>query len=90
MNLKSGLITRQRIDARLKHITSNGYFGDHKMLAEGLLELRWRNGRRVYYSIIEKIGLKSNEFVLILLGGLKNEQKKDIQKAKRILKRYLF
>ncbi len=60
------------------------------MLAEGLLELRWKNGRRVYYSIIEKISLKSNEFVLILLGGLKNEQKKDIQKAKRILKRYLF
>lgn len=73
---------KAQIDARLKNIEIHNYFGDHKPLGEHLLELRWKNGRRVYYSLIMK-----NELTLVLLGGFKNAQKKDIKKARSILKR---
>ena len=73
---------KAQIDARLKNIELHNYFGDHKSLNENLLELRWKSGRRVYYSLILK-----EELTLVLLGGLKNAQKKDIQKARKILKR---
>ena len=73
---------KAQIDARLKNIELHNYFGDHKSLDEGLLELRWRNGRRVYYALVLK-----EELTLVLIGGLKNAQKKDIQKARKILER---
>ncbi len=73
---------KAQIDARLKNIELHNYFGDHKPLGEKLLELRWKNGRRVYYSLILK-----DELTLVLLGGLKNAQKKDIQKARKLLER---
>jgi putative component of toxin-antitoxin plasmid stabilization module len=43
-----------------------------------LIELRWRNGSRVYAFI------KTNRIFIILLGGNKNGQDKDIRKAKKI------
>ena len=73
---------KAQIDSRLKNIELYDYFGDHKPLGEKLLELRWKNGRRVYYSLIVK-----KELTLVLLGGFKNAQKKDIEKARRLLKR---
>jgi putative component of toxin-antitoxin plasmid stabilization module len=45
---------KAQIDARLKLIELHSYFGDHKSLGESLLELRWKNGRRVYYTIVLK------------------------------------
>ncbi len=74
--------SKAQIDARLKNIEAHDYFGDHKSLGEKLLELRWKNGRRVYYSLILK-----EELTLVLLGGLKNAQSKDIKKARKILER---
>lgn len=74
--------SKAQIDARFKNIELFNYFGDHKALAERLLELRWKNGRRVYYTLIVKDSL-----TLILLGGYKNAQKKDVQKARKILER---
>ena len=53
--------SKAQIDARLKNIELYKYFGDHKSLGEKLLdkslgekllELRWKNGRRVYYTLI--------------------------------------
>ncbi len=73
---------KAQIDARLKNIELFDYFGDHKALGEKLLELRWKNGRRVYYSLIVRDGL-----TLVLLGGFKNAQEKDIKKARKILER---
>ncbi len=73
---------KAQIDARLKNIEMFDYFGDHKALGEKLLELRWKNGRRVYYSLMTRDAL-----TLVLLGGFKNAQKKDIQKARKILER---
>jgi putative addiction module killer protein len=74
--------TKAQVDARLKNIELHDYFGDHKSLGENLLELRWKNGRRVYYAL-----LKKEVLVLVLLGGLKNAQKKDIEKARKLLVR---
>ena len=73
---------KAQIDARLKNIEMFDHFGDHKSLGEKLLELRWKNGRRVYYSLI-----LGDALTLVLLGGFKNAQKKDIQKARKILER---
>jgi putative addiction module killer protein len=72
---------QSQIDDRLALIASEGHFGDHKSVSDdnSVWELRWANGRRVYYSYLPK----SN--VLILLGGNKNGQKKDIAEACRIL-----
>ena len=74
--------SKAQIDARLKNIELYDYFGDHKSLGERLLELRWKNGRRVYYTLI-----KEEEVTVILLGGFKNVQKKSIKEARQILKR---
>ena len=74
--------SKAQIDARLKHIESYDYFGDHKSLGKKLLELRWKNGRRIYYTLI-----KAEYVTVILLGGFKHEQKKSIKKARQILER---
>ena len=76
---------KAQIDARLKNIELYDYFGDYKPLGESLLELRWKNGRRAYYTLVKK-----EKVTLILLGGFKNAQKKNIKKARQILKREVF
>ena len=72
---------QSQIDDRLSHIAFEGHFGDHKSVSDdnSVWELRWANGRRVYYSYIPHLK------VLMLLGGNKNGQTKDIAKASRIL-----
>ena len=71
-----------QIDSRIQRIRDHGHFGDAKNLGDGLAELRWKSGRRVYFT---KTGYL---VILILNGGLKNAQKKDIQKARILLERY--
>lgn len=44
-NLKS----RDQIEARLLRVVEFGHFGDAKDLSKGLAELKWANGRRVYF-----------------------------------------
>jgi putative addiction module killer protein len=58
-------------------LLSIGHFGDHKRF-EGLIELRWKNGTRVYTF------MWSNAIVVALNGGNKNAQTKDIKKAVKI------
>ncbi len=64
------------VTARLD-LLSVGHFGDHKRF-EGLIELRWKNGTRVYTF------MWSNAIVVALNGGNKNAQSKDIKKAVKI------
>ena len=40
----------------------------------GLTEIKWKNGRRVYFSVI------GNKVILLLIGGYKNAQNKEIKK----------
>lgn len=67
---------RAQILARLD-LVSLGHFGDHKRF-EGLIELSWLNGTRVYSF------LWGSAIVVALYGGNKNAQNRDIQKAKKI------
>lgn len=68
-----------QIQDRLLRITAEGYFGHIKDLDKDLWELKFNDGRRIYYTIIPKSNL------LLLLGGNKNGQDKDIRKARNIL-----
>ncbi len=75
--------SRVQIEERLSKIEIEGYFGIRKDLGDHIFELKWRNGRRVYYSYILDLQ------VLLLIGGNKNGQEKDIKQAKKIFKRYV-
>ena len=75
---------RTQIDDRLDRIREQAYFGDARYLEEGLFELRWRSGRRVYYTIAEG---GDGDMVIILLGGGKNGQSRDIAHARKLLGR---
>ncbi len=70
---------------RIQRIELHDYFGDAKNLGEGLAELRWKNGWRVYFT---KTVRSDNTVIVLLLGGLKNAQKKDIERARLLLGRY--
>ncbi|MGB7127846.1 MAG: type II toxin-antitoxin system RelE/ParE family toxin [Candidatus Rhabdochlamydia sp.] len=67
-------------------IKYDGYFGDHKSISyyekselkDKVWELRWKDGRRIYYAYIPE------KKILLLLGGNKNGQNKDVSKAKTI------
>jgi len=68
---------RSRIFARLDRIES-GNLGDYKSVSDGVYELRFHfsSGFRVYY------GEVNNKIILLLCGGDKSSQKKDVKKAK--------
>lgn len=70
-----------KILARLSRI-ENGSFGDHKQIDTTLYELRFLfgPGYRVYYTI------HGTTVVLLLAGGDKSTQQKDIRAAKNMLK----
>ncbi len=68
--------TKSIVLARLDMV-SIGHFGNHKRF-EGLLELRWINGTRVYGFFW------GAHIVVALYGGNKNGQGHDIKKAKKI------
>lgn len=75
-----------QIAKRLANIEEHGHFGNAKDLGEFLSELKWANGRRVYYSLMED---ESGDLTLLILGGNKNGQDSDIKKARKILKKYI-
>ena len=68
--------TRAKIAARLARL-SVGNFGDCKPVRAGVWELRidWGPGYRVYYAMAGK------EIVLLLCGGNKGTQARDIARA---------
>ena len=67
------------IQKRLK-LLRDGYFGDFKRLGGGISELRidYGPGYRVYYT--ERNGM----IILLLAGGDKSTQDKDIAKARKL------
>ncbi len=74
---------RKAIDRAILRLEA-GNFGDHKYLRDGVSELRIHVGAgyRVYYSI------NGNEIILLLNGGSKNTQNKDIDTAIDYLKKF--
>lgn len=76
--------TQARVDARVSRF-ENGNFGDHKHLGGGLFEARlfFGPGYRIYFGKIR------GKIILLLCGGDKSSQTKDIKKASELLKQYM-
>ncbi|HNW26617.1 MAG TPA: hypothetical protein PLG15_04050 [Candidatus Gastranaerophilaceae bacterium] len=72
---------RNTIAIRLTRVLSNLY-GKHRNLPNGIIELKFDNGLRLYFTEI------NNEILLLLLGGNKQRQSDDINKAQEYLKDY--
>lgn len=74
---------KARIQSRLTRLLENN-FGDHKKLDGEISELRFNFGAgyRIYYTEIDNI------IVLLINGGDKSTQQKDIKKAHNILQEW--
>lgn len=68
---------RMIIDSRISRIETSAYFGDYKNLDNCLFELRWKNGRRIYFTKLK------NQNIYLLIGGLKNGEKEISKKHKQ-------
>ncbi len=79
-----GIKDRQARNRILRRIDSMaiGSFGDHKTISANLFELRmfFGPGFRVYYTI------QGYKIIFLLAGDDKSSQKKDIAKARELLK----
>ena len=77
---KLDIQTRARIHVRLVRL-EYGNYGDYRKINKGLFELRlfFGKGHRIYFTE------EGNDVVLLLNGGDKSSQDKDIKKAKDIL-----
>ena len=76
-------LDKVQIELRLGRIVMDAHFGIHKYLNDSVWELKWGNGRRVYYAYIPE------EKILLLLGGNKNGQSKDVSRAKKLYEKYV-
>ena len=74
---------QQRIQARLTFVRADN-LGDHRFVGDGVWELRldFGPGYRIYYGEVD------NTVVLLLCGGDKSSQRRDIERAKNYWKEY--
>ncbi len=77
------LRAKAKILFRIQKVENDGHFGDCKPVGEGIQELKinYAKGYRVYFN--EKDG----KIIILLVGGDKSTQQKDIEKAKEILRK---
>jgi len=75
------LRAKARILFRIQKIENDEHFGDCEPVGSGILELKidYAKGYRVYFK--ESDG----KIIILLIGGDKSTQQKDIEKAKKIL-----
>jgi len=73
-------VTKSRVLGRLSRV-ENGNFGDFKQISSTLFELRFFFGAgfRIYYTI------QNDVVVILLVGGDKSSQEKDIATATELL-----
>jgi putative addiction module killer protein len=78
------IVVRRRILARISRM-QQGNYGDFESVGEGVKELRlfFGSGYRVYF------GEQDSNIVILLCGGDKGSQKRDIEQAKSYWKEYL-
>lgn len=77
------LKAKAKILFRIQKLETDEQFGDCKVIGDGIREMRinFAKGYRVYFK--EKDG----KIVVLLIGGGKSTQQKDIKKAKDIWKK---
>ena len=73
-----------QIHSRIAKIRLHGHFGTAKKLDQSLAELKWKNGRRIYFTLAQD---EDGNIIVLLLGGNKNTQSKDIAKARKLIKK---
>ena len=71
---------RTKILFRIQKLETDEHFGDSKSVGDGIRELRinYAKGYSVYFKE------KENKIIILLIGGEKSSQQKDIKKAKEI------
>ncbi len=77
------LRAKAKILFRIQKLEKDEHFGDCKPVGEGVAELiiNYAKGYRVYFN--EKDG----KIIILIIGGDKSTQQRDIEKAKEILKK---
>lgn len=77
------LKAKAKILFRIQKLENDEHFGDCKSVGDGIQEIRinFAKGYRVYFK--EKEG----KIIILLVGGDKSTQQKDIDKAKEIWKK---
>jgi putative addiction module killer protein len=76
----SDLKAKAKILFRIQKLENDEHFGDCKSVGDGIKELRinFAKGYRIYFKE------KDEKIVILLVGGDKSSQDKDIKKAKEI------
>jgi len=71
---------KAKILFRIQKLETDEHFGDYKPVGDGISEMRinYAKGYRIYFKE------KEDRFIILLIGGEKSSQKKDIKKAKEI------
>ena len=74
------LRAKAKILFRIQKLETDGHFGDCKSVGDGISEMRinYAKGYRVYFKE------KETRIIVLLIGGDKSTQQKDIKKAKEI------
>ncbi len=74
---------KSKILFRIQKLETDEHFGDCKPVGSGISEMRinYAKGYRIYFKE------KDKKIILLLIGGDKSTQQKDIEKAKKIWNR---
>jgi len=74
---------KAKILFRIQKIENDAHFGDCEPVGNGIRELKidYAKGYRVYFKASDA------RIIILLIGGDKSTQQRDIEKAKEILKR---
>ena len=78
------LRAKAKILFRIQKIESDGHFGDCNPVGNGIRELKinYAKGYRVYFKETD------GKIIILLIGGDKSTQQKDIEKATNILRKF--
>ena len=77
------LRAKAKILFRIQKLEKDEHFGDTESVGEGIRELKinYAKGYRIYFKEID------GKIIILLIGGDKSTQQKDIEKAKDIWKK---